>query len=67
VLARLVVVGVAELAVVLAVVMVELAARLLKVVVVGLWSLADWTVKRVRAHRRTVAEHLAVEPVRGAS
>jgi hypothetical protein len=59
----LLVVGVAELAVVV----VELAARLLKAAIVGVWVAADWTVKRVRAHRQRVAERLAAEPVSGAS
>jgi hypothetical protein len=51
----------------LVVVVVELAARLLKVVVVSVCSLADWTVKRVGAHRQRVAERLAAEPVGGES
>jgi hypothetical protein len=48
----LLVVGVAELAVVA----VELTARLLKVVIVGAWAGAHWLVKQVRAHRRAVVE-----------
>ena len=51
VLVWLVVVGVAELLVVV----VELSFRLLKVVVVVVWRLADSAVRAVRAHRQTVA------------
>lgn len=46
---------------------VTLTRVLVWLVVVSLWSLADWTVKGVRAQRRTVAEHLAAAPVGGAS
>ncbi len=58
----LLVVGVTELTVVV----VELAARLLKAAIVGVWVAAVWTLKQVRAHRRRVAERLAAEPVGGA-
>ena len=48
----LLVVGVAELAVVA----VELSFRLLKFVVVNAWAATEWFVKQVRAHRRAVVE-----------
>lgn len=51
----LLVLGVAELAVVL----VELALRLAKTIAVSAWAALDWTLKRVRSHRQAVAARLA--------
>jgi hypothetical protein len=51
----LLVVGVAELAVVI----IELALRLVKVVAVSAWAALDWTVKRIRQHRQAMAARLA--------
>lgn len=54
----LMVVGVVELAVVL----VELTARLVKLVVVATWRLCDWTLKRIRQHRQATAARLIRQP-----